>query len=176
MKSLSKNILAAVVVSIAAAFLYFIVFILPTADSTVSNEPVQQEKKKPTEVEKADAAVYKYIVASVEADDDLRKTVLVNREHDLLTEGSHLYPDTANKMGERYTIKRFDYYKDINRIYYYIEYYHPTNQLKYAKNLLMVKEKGHWKSSSLPGIPSGQMKAAIAGHESEGILVHDYKE
>ncbi|MED4116575.1 hypothetical protein P4661_27445 [Priestia megaterium] len=171
-----KKIIIAVATTAAATFIFCSVFLFPSFISEVSNKPVKQENKKPTEVERADKAVYTWIVSAVEGDDRLRKTVLVKYDQDLLEIGKPLYPNTLKDMGERYTIKRFDHLKESDRIYYYIEYYHPTNQLKYAKNLLMVKEDGYWKSSSLNGIPSGAMKAAIAGYEDQGVLVHEYKE
>jgi len=171
-----KKILLATVTTAVAVSLFFIIFILPTTVTDVSNEPPKQEKKKETDVERADKAVYTWIASAVEGDDNMRQKVLVKRDQDLLELGEPLYPNTLKYMGERYTIKRFDHLKDSGRIYYYIEYYHPTNQLKYAKNLLMVKEDGQWKSNSLSGIPSGAMKAAIAGYEDKGVLVHQYKE
>lgn len=181
-----------VVATITAVLLYFIVFVLPTADSKVNNEPVKNDPVKqesvkpekvkemkpipPTEEEKADEAVYKFIVGTVEADDDLRKTVVSNLDHDILEPNHHAFPGDAEIMGERYTIKRFNISDKQNKFYYYIEYFYPSGNRDYAMNLRVIKEDGEWKSDSLVGIPSGAMKAAIAGHESEGVLVHDYKE
>lgn len=160
-----------------ATFLFCAVFLFPSALSEVSTKPVKQEKQEPTDVQKADKAVYDFIVASVEADHDLRKTVVTAKDHDILESGRHLYPGTAKKMGERYTIKRFDHLLKSGKLYYYIEYYSPENKTDYAMNLLMIKEKdGKWRSSSLTGIPGEEMRVSISDYEEKGVLVHQYKE
>lgn len=154
-----KKILVAVILTIAATLIFGFI------------------SQTPKTVLEADKAVYTFIKASVEADHPLRKTVLVKRDQDILDDSQVLYPGDAKKMGGRYFIKRFDHMINENKIYYYIEYYFPNNERDYAMNLLMVKgADGKWRSSSLTGITSDDMRAAIAGHEKDGVIVHEYKE
>lgn len=133
--------------------------------------------QKNDDLNNADKAVYEYITASVEGNDQLFKKVLVPRAQRTLQKGYFAHPGLAKKMGNRYVIKRFPNHLDENKLYYYIEFYHAVNDKYYAENLLMVKEKnGNWKSTTLGGIPAKEMKNAIAGHENEGLLVHTYEE
>jgi hypothetical protein len=124
----------------------------------------------------ADQAVYEYIKASVEGNDQLFKKVLVHSAQGVLQNGYYAHPGLAKKMGNRYVIERFPNYYNENKLYYHIEFYHALNDKYYGENLLMVKENGKWKSTYLGGISANEMKTAIAGHENEGVLVHTYKE
>lgn len=129
------------------------------------------------ELKQADKAVYQYIKAAVEGDDDLYRKVTVKDAHGILETGHHAFPNNAKNMKERYFIKRFDHdFKD-NTLYYYIEYYSPAHDMKYADNLEMIKDQdGKWKSDSLLGIDGRVMKDRIKGHEKDGVIVHSYKE
>jgi len=154
-----KKLIYAVVITIAATLLFGFIILTPKT------------------VKESDKAVYNFIKASVEADHDLRRSVITKEDQDILEKGVHLYPGDAKKMGERYMIKRFDHLKGQDKIYYYIEYYFPNNKRDYAMNLLMEKgSDGKWRSSSLTGIDSDEMRAAIAGQEDKGVIVHKYKE
>jgi hypothetical protein len=133
--------------------------------------------QKNAELKNADKAVYEYITASVEGNDQLFKKVLLPSAQGALQAGYYAHPGLAKKMGNRYLIKRFPNHLDEKKLYYRIEFYHAINEKYYAQNLLMIKEKnGHWKSTTLGGISAREMKNAIAGHENEGVLVHTYKE
>lgn len=132
-------------------------------------------KQTSNEVNKADQTVYTYIKASLEGDDDLYKTVLVKDAQSSLEPHYLAFPNLTKKMKNRYIIKRFSHHLSENKLYYYIEYYHPENKQNYAYNLLMIKDaKGNWKSTSITGISSKEMKSAIKGYENEGVLVHSY--
>lgn len=150
------------------------IFIVITSLSFFFYDRISQRNE---DINKADKAVYQYIEASVEGNDQLFKKVLVKSAQGVLQEGYHAHPGLAKKMGNRYVIKRFPDPLNENKLYYYIEFYHSINQKSYAQNLLMVKgEDGKWKSTSLTGISAKEMKNAIAGYEKEGVLVHTYKE
>jgi len=159
-----KKSLIAVVASITATTLALVFFAFD----------FWQEHK---EIIQADKAVYQYIKASVEGDDDLYKKVTVRSAHGILEKGHHAFPNNAKDMGERYFIKRFSHDLKDNKLYYYIEYYSPAHDTKYADNLEMIKDQdGNWKSDSLLGIEGRVMKAKIKGHEKDGVIVHSYKE
>lgn len=130
-----------------------------------------------SDMKEADQAVYTYIKASVEGDDDLYKTVVVKEAQTSLEPHYHAFPGLAKEMNNHYTIKRFSHQLTQNKLYYYIDYYHPKNKQTYAYNLLMVKDSsGKWKSTTLTGISSSKMKKSIKGYEKQGVLVHTYKE
>jgi hypothetical protein len=155
-----KRVLLAVIVLVTAIFLIMHFFLMPAYQKA-----------------QADKAVYNFIAASVEADHDLRKTVVVASDHAILANGRHLFPGDAEVMGDRYTIKRFDHEISEGKIYYYIDYYFPQNKRSYAMYLMMIQgDDGKWRSSSLTGISNLEMSAVIDGHEDEGVLVHHYEE
>lgn len=130
------------------------------------------EDKK--EIEKADQAVYDFMVAQVEGDDELFKKVLVKDAQGILEDGHHAHPGAAKKMGERYEIKRYDNHFEEDKLYYYIKFYRPVNEEMDYRNVLMVKDKdGNWKSTELMGLDRDEMKAAMG--DEKPVMVHEMK-
>ncbi|MFS0890946.1 hypothetical protein [Peribacillus frigoritolerans] len=146
----------------------FTVMILAACGSQTSGE----DKK---EIEKADQAVYDFIVAQVEGDHELFKKVLMEDAQGVLIDDRHANPDFEEKMGERYEVKRYDSHYNENKLYYYIKFFRPNHDELDYMNVLMVKDDdGNWKSTDIRGIERDEMREAMG--DEEPVTVHEMKE
>lgn len=130
------------------------------------------ENEKDRLLEAVDGMVYLYITAKVEGNDDVLNDVLVEDAKGILKPGRHAYPGDAEKMGERYYIKRFDHLLEEGEILYYVKFYRPsTGKLDYY-NVKAVHTDEGWRISRNRSVDAAVMKEAIG--ENEGTIVHEY--
>lgn len=134
----------------------------------------QTSKEEEKDIKKADEAVYDFIVAHVEGDDDLFKEVLMEDAQGILEDGHHAHPGISEEMGERYEIKRYENHLKDGKLYYYIKFYRPVNGEMDHRNVLMVKDQdGEWRSTTLMGIDRDKMRSAMG--DEEPTVVHKMK-
>lgn len=125
------------------------------------------------ELQEIDGLVYTFIVGKVEANDDLLSEVLVDDAEGILKAGRHEFPGAADKMGERYSIKRYSKSYKEGYLFYEIEFYRPHTNRVGSYNVLVVNTEDGWLIADNSSLDRSVLESGTIG--DEGTLVHEYK-
>lgn len=124
--------------------------------------------------EPIDGLVYSFIVGKVEGNDDLLASILSDDAEDIIKPGRHAYPGDAEKMGERYEIKRYPHLYRDGVMIYEITFYRPSAQEKDHYNVLILRSGGVWQVAKNSTADEMVIQNEIA--ENEGKVIHNYQE
>lgn len=130
-------------------------------------EPGEQK-----EMEKLDGLVYTFIVGKVEANDDLLAQVLVDDAEGIIKAGRHDFPGAADKMDDRYGIKRYGNSYNEGYVFYEIEFYRPHTQKISAYNVMVVNTEDGWLISKNSSLDRMILESGTIG--DNGTVVHKY--
>lgn len=129
--------------------------------------------KPSADVKAADDLALQYVHAAVEGNDELFRKILSpsDSHYKILEKNYHANPGFIEKMGERYSIYRFEKEPTKQGSLHYIVVYYMANHDGDAKDYLeMKKEKGEWKIRELKAEEAEQK----VENPKDGVYIHKY--